>query len=55
MRDGGNFFEVHDLEAGIAEGLAEDEARLGRDRGGERDRIARIDKLVVMPKRGNVW
>ncbi len=44
MRDRGDRGHVEHLEAGIAEGLAEDQARLGPDRRGEGVEIARIDE-----------
>ena len=44
MRDAGDLRDVQDLEAGIADRLAEQEAGLGPDRRGEGLRIARVDE-----------
>ena len=44
VRDRGDLRDVQDLEAGIADRLAEHEAGLGPDRRGEGRRIARVDE-----------
>ncbi len=50
VRDLGDLRDVQDLEAGIADRLAEHEARLGPDRGRESQRIARVDEARLDPE-----